>query len=531
MTDLVTQYKIIYFFGNTPGTDCDADGDTGVGTNPSANFGALDFCPPVEVVVVECGACTEGSAGLVITELSYDPATAQGGDGDCEYIELFNSYSNPIVTDASTTVTLSTGVTFSLPAGTTIAPGEYIIVAINPTGFGTCNWATPPPAGVQIFGPTSGSLANGGEDLTITLACANDAMAGNTQTVTFNDGLTPGAGGGGNSVYYPLDGTGPLEAEPTPGSGDCAACAMTEYTCATSTDLTCFTDAGNFEPIACVIPAGENEWTYDGVNNCYQINTFTGTTGDNTEAYLILGSFDLSSSTDLDINFTGTEGFNGSNLDIVYNCAYTGDPTAGGWTTAGTIASGTPGPYTVDVSAATGAGATDCYIAILYTADGGPSGTSDWEICNITLTTSDATCPTGPTTPVTSECPVNEACPDITDGTLSATVGGVAASDICSGDVVTVCVDVDLTNDPTAVVEFSNDGGGSWSDGTPDVVVPPVQTISVNINGATNPYTVTPAGPYYVGDIVNYQASGTHPMEIIDPTSGTVVTGVTANGS
>jgi len=116
------------------------------------------------------------------------------------------------------------------------------------------------------------------------------------------------------------------------------------------------------------------------------------------------------------------------------------------------------------------------------------------------------------------------------DGTLAATVDGAAASDICSGDVVTVCVDVDLTNDPTAEVEFSNDGGASWNPGVPDVVVPPVQNITVNIAGAANPYTVTPAGPYYVGDMVTYQGSASHPIEVIGP-GGVITSGQTTTGS
>jgi len=355
--DIITRMCVIYVLSNNNADDCDADGETNVNTNPGGSLASVDVCPPPVEIVVECGACTEGSAGLVITELSYDPSGAQGGDGDCEYIEIFNSYSNTITLDANTTLELSNGASFTFPAGTTIAPGEYIIIAINPSGFGSCNYATPPPAGVQIFGPTSGSLSNSGESVDITLACASDPSVDFTQSVAFSDALTPNAGGGGQSVYYPLDGSGPLEGAPTPGSGDCTACAMTAYACETT------------------------------------------------------------------------------------------------------------------------------------------------------------------------------ACPDITDGTLSATVGGAAATDICTGDIVTVCVDVDLTNDPTAVVEFSNDGGATWTDGTPDVVVPPVQNITVNIAGASNPYTITPAaGPYYVGDMVTYQGNNTHPIEVIGP-GGVITSGQTTTGS
>jgi len=64
-------------------------------------------------------------------------------------------------------------------------------------------------------------------------------------------------------------------------------------------------------------------------------------------------------------------------------------------------------------------------------------------------------------------------CPDIIDGTLSATANAAPATDVCSGDMVTVCVDVDLTNDATATVEFSNDGGTTWNIGTLDNTVMP----------------------------------------------------------
>lgn len=45
-TDIITQVKHIYFFSNAPGSECDADGDTGVGTNPSGSWSEVDFCAP-----------------------------------------------------------------------------------------------------------------------------------------------------------------------------------------------------------------------------------------------------------------------------------------------------------------------------------------------------------------------------------------------------------------------------------------------------------------------------------------------------
>ncbi len=68
-------------------------------------------------------------------------------------------------------------------------------------------------------------------------------------------------------------------------------------------------------------------------------------------------------------------------------------------------------------------------------------------------------------------CPV--LCPDIIDGSLNASVAAAPAADVCSGTAIDVCVDVDLTNDATAIVEFSNDGGVSWNAGVLDVAADP----------------------------------------------------------
>lgn len=49
-TDLITQVTYIYGLSNAPGSDCDADGDTGVGTNPSGSFSGIEGC-----YVAPCG--------------------------------------------------------------------------------------------------------------------------------------------------------------------------------------------------------------------------------------------------------------------------------------------------------------------------------------------------------------------------------------------------------------------------------------------------------------------------------------------
>jgi len=203
-----------------------------------------------------------------------------------------------------------------------------------------------------------------------------------------------------------------------------------------------------------------------------------------------------------DANTTGTD---------TYTAIFTFTDTDGLGTYTVTASNGTPDMATV-VDMASGTitvtGATEGIDVVLTITDG-----TD---CNLMVTVMTPTC--------------TAACPDITDSTLSATVGGMAATDICSGDAVTVCIDVDLTNDPTAIVEFSNDGGATWVDGTPDMLVPPVTTHTVTVNNSSTPYNISP-GPYYIGDMVSYEGNNVHPITITAPSGGALVSGATSNGT
>jgi len=309
--DIITRMCFVYILSNNNADDCDADGETSVNTNPSGSLASVEVCPPLVEIIVECGTCT-GAGGLFITELSYDPSTAQGSDGDCEYIEIYNGYNNTVPLDM---VTLSNGLTYTFPPGSTIAPGEYIIVAIDPTGFGTCMFTNPPPAGTQIFGPTSGSLSNSGEDLTITLACADDPSQDFTQTVTFSDGMTPGAGGGGQAVYYTFDPANPvLEGEPTPGDGDCGGCGN-EYTCTPPVDCVLTPDAA--VNIVCndggtPDDPSDDTFTFDvtvNVTNPGASNTYFDDQGNTGLAYgtpVTYGPFPISGG-NVTVNFTDTD--------------------------------------------------------------------------------------------------------------------------------------------------------------------------------------------------------------------------------
>jgi len=87
---------------------------------------------------------------LVISELHYNPSATQGDD--TAFLELFNRGAEPFDLSGAT---FSSGVAFTFPAGTNIAPGEYILVAANPIHFDGL--------GVRVFDwqgtavPTSGA--------------------------------------------------------------------------------------------------------------------------------------------------------------------------------------------------------------------------------------------------------------------------------------------------------------------------------------------------------------------------------------
>ncbi len=114
-------------------------------------------------------------APLVITEIMYNPV--QGAD--YEYLELYNRSSEAV----SLMATVSTenpqgvftsqdlawtidGVGYEFPSGTTVLPGEYIIVAKNPSLFGS-SYGSILPAGTRVFGPYTGKLDNNGEEIAI----------------------------------------------------------------------------------------------------------------------------------------------------------------------------------------------------------------------------------------------------------------------------------------------------------------------------------------------------------------------------
>ena len=107
--------------------------------------------------------------GVVINEIMYNPIS---GNSDDEYVELYNRGSQPVNLLEWEFVT---GISYLFPTNVIIAPGGYVVVARNPTNLFAIytNLNTS-----NTFGPYTGTLANGGERLT--LASADYDVVGGT---------------------------------------------------------------------------------------------------------------------------------------------------------------------------------------------------------------------------------------------------------------------------------------------------------------------------------------------------------------
>jgi len=124
------------------------------------------------------------SANLTISEIYYNPP---GASEETEYIELRNlSATDRIHLDG---LRFTAGIGFDFPPGLTLAPGEFLLVVKNTTAF-----EAEFGAGLRIAGEYSGSLANGGEPIT---------LAGIT-TLTYNDDFPwpESTDGGGRSLVF-----------------------------------------------------------------------------------------------------------------------------------------------------------------------------------------------------------------------------------------------------------------------------------------------------------------------------------------
>ncbi len=89
---------------------------------------------------------------IVITEIMYNPPGSWPDSEDLEFIEIWNS---GLVTEDLTGHQLAGSISYEFPPGTKLAPGQFLVVAKNPT-------AAKQFYGVDCLGPYTGSLPNNG---------------------------------------------------------------------------------------------------------------------------------------------------------------------------------------------------------------------------------------------------------------------------------------------------------------------------------------------------------------------------------
>ncbi len=96
---------------------------------------------------------------LLITEIMYHPPAAAGLDGDeFEFVELKNVAGTPLELSG---VRFTSGIQYTFPIGSFIAPGQFIVLVRNPVAF-----ASKYP-GVRVDGVYTNGLSNNGETLTL----------------------------------------------------------------------------------------------------------------------------------------------------------------------------------------------------------------------------------------------------------------------------------------------------------------------------------------------------------------------------
>ncbi|MDG1260605.1 MAG: lamin tail domain-containing protein [Flavobacteriales bacterium] len=154
--------------GCTDGAACNFDLTATIDDGSCLIIGApcddLDPATTEDMVdaMCNCAGMLAPTFDLVINEIHYNPGPFPLFDDlDYEFIEIYN---NDIVAVDLEGYTMG-GVVFTFPVGASIAPGEYIVVAIN-APFYTGN-------GYQVFEMTSGGLGNGGETVSLFDAAAN----------------------------------------------------------------------------------------------------------------------------------------------------------------------------------------------------------------------------------------------------------------------------------------------------------------------------------------------------------------------
>jgi hypothetical protein len=137
----------------------------------------------------EAAFAVEDTSRLLITELMYDPSEGN----DYEFLELKNVGTGIAYLDDAE---FTAGITLTLPAGTTIAPGEHLVIARTPSVL----LSRHPEVAVLSIG-YDGGLSNGGERITLASAEGDTLVS-----VAYSaDDPWPGPAAGEGHSLVPVD--------------------------------------------------------------------------------------------------------------------------------------------------------------------------------------------------------------------------------------------------------------------------------------------------------------------------------------
>jgi len=190
---------------------------------------------------------TKTPTALKVTEIMYNPpAPAAGpyGAQDFEYIELYNDSGSPLDVGG---VTFAAGepVTFTFPASTSVPAYGYALLVANQAAFES-RYGT----GLPIYGQYTGSLANGGEEVTLQTGLGAEILH-----FTYDDGGDwPGRADGKGSSLVAIDTAGDYDdpanwRSSTEFGGSPGAAGMAAYDDVTITEVLTHTDLPDVDAV------------------------------------------------------------------------------------------------------------------------------------------------------------------------------------------------------------------------------------------------------------------------------------------
>ena len=188
-----------------------------------------------------------GFSQVYISELSYNPCTAQGSDSACEYVILTNGGASPIDISGWS---IATAFGFTFPAGTMIPAGGTLSLGISANCAGL--------AAFDIAGGWSGGLMNGGETVDIL-----DASGNFVSSVTYTSG--DGANGNCDALCFDVSGN----VAECASSQEATACMITNVAL-TANSIVCSGNDVSYE-VCGTVAGGSGDYDLVDTNNANAI--------------------------------------------------------------------------------------------------------------------------------------------------------------------------------------------------------------------------------------------------------------------